>query len=158
MIGDLPPPCRAHTATLADRRIFVFGGGEGPSYYNSLYILDTQTYKWTCVQPPDPLPLPRRAHAAVLYKTRLIIFGGGNGVKALNDVWSLDTSAPVEKMRWEQLKTHGPKPGPRGYHTANLVGNIMIVIGGSDGRDCFDDIWVLNMGASKKPTQSLVLS
>lgn len=148
MTGDLPPPCRAHTATLVDRRIFIFGGGEGPSYYNSLYILDTVSRKWTHTNPPEPLPLPRRAHTTVLYRNKLYIFGGGNGVKALNDVWSLDTSVPVERMRWELLKTHGEKPGPRGYHTANLVGNIMIVIGGSDGRDCFSDIWVLNLGTT----------
>lgn len=148
MTGDLPPPCRAHTATLVDRRIFIFGGGEGPSYYNSLYIIDTVSRKWTHTNPPEPLPLPRRAHTTVLYRNKLYIFGGGNGVKALNDVWSLDTSVPVERMRWELLKTHGEKPGPRGYHTANLVGNIMIVIGGSDGRDCFSDIWVLNLGAT----------
>jgi Rab9 effector protein with kelch motifs len=96
--------------------------------------------------PPAPMPLPRRAHTAVLYKHKLYIFGGGNGVKALNDVWSLDTSVPVEKMRWEKVLTIGSRPGPRGYHTANLVGNIMIVVGGSDGRDCFADIWVLNLG------------
>lgn len=63
----------------------------------------------------------------------------------MNDVWSLDTSVSVEKMRWEKVVTVGARPGPRGYHTANLVGNIMIVVGGSDGRDCFADIWVLNL-------------
>ena len=45
-----------------------------------------------------------------------------------------------------QVLTIGSRPGPRGYHTANLVGNIMIVVGGSDGRECFSDIWVLNLG------------
>ena len=29
VVGDLPPKCRAHTATLVDRKIVVFGGGEG---------------------------------------------------------------------------------------------------------------------------------
>jgi Rab9 effector protein with kelch motifs len=96
--------------------------------------------------PTPPLPLPRRAHTAVLYRSKLYIFGGGNGVRALNDVWCLDTSVAVEKMRWEQVKTSGPRPGPRGYHTANLVANNMIVVGGSDGRECFSDIWVLNLG------------
>ncbi|PVG00663.1 hypothetical protein CPB86DRAFT_871738 [Serendipita vermifera] len=219
LTGDIPPPCRAHTATLVDgKRIFIFGGGEGPTYYNSLYILDTQARKFTWVPcgqkpgtapegstatndssanpqsgapasststpssinrplpsstgggntnatsspqsgpaaslssvpttpntTPSPVPLARRAHTAVLYKHKLYIFGGGNGVKALNDVWCIDTSVSVEKMRWEQVKTNGPRPGPRGYHTANLVGNHMIVVGGSDGRDCFSDIWVLNL-------------
>jgi hypothetical protein len=56
LTGDIPPPCRAHTATLIDRRIFIFGGGEGPTYYNSLYILDTVSKKFTsvpCGQKPN---------------------------------------------------------------------------------------------------------
>lgn len=41
MVGENPPHCRAHTATLVDRKLIVFGGGEGSVYYNQLYILDT---------------------------------------------------------------------------------------------------------------------
>lgn len=67
-------------------------------------------------------------------------------MEALNDVWTLDVGGPVEKFRWEQLETRGRKPTPRGYHTANLVGNVMVVVGGSDGRECFSDIWCLNLG------------
>ena len=65
---------------------------------------------------------------------------------ALNDVWTLDVGVPVERMRWEQIETKGKKPTPRGYHTANLIGNVMVVVGGSDGRECFSDIWCLNLG------------
>lgn len=39
--GDIPPPLRAHSAIAFDKRIFIFGGGEGPSYYNDLYYFDT---------------------------------------------------------------------------------------------------------------------
>lgn len=50
-------------------------------------------------------------------------------------------------MKWEQIETKGiKKPGPRGYHTANLIGNIMVVIGGSDGKDSFDELWTLDLG------------
>ncbi|KAH9948085.1 galactose oxidase [Amylocystis lapponica] len=147
MLGEIPPPCRAHTATLVDRRIVVFGGGEGPVYYNELYILDTVTRRWSHpVFPEDtPIPPPRRAHTAVFYKNKVWIFGGGNGAEALNDVWTLDMSVPQDKLRWEQLETRGKKPTARGYHTANLVGNVMVIVGGSDGRECFSDIWCLNL-------------
>ncbi|KZT69462.1 galactose oxidase [Daedalea quercina L-15889] len=147
MLGDIPPPCRAHTATLVDRRIVVFGGGEGPAYYNDVYVLDTVSRRWTHkVFPEDaPLPPPRRAHTAVLYKGKVWVFGGGNGMEALNDLWTLDCSGPTERMRWEQVETRGRKPMPRGYHTANLVGNVMVVVGGSDGRECFSDIWCLSL-------------
>lgn len=40
--GSIPPPCRAHSSTLVDnKRLYVFGGGDGPQYFNELYMLDT---------------------------------------------------------------------------------------------------------------------
>jgi hypothetical protein len=49
--------------------------------------------------------------------------------------------------KWELVETKGvKKPGPRGYHTANLIGNVMVVIGGSDGKDSFDELWTLDLG------------
>lgn len=92
------------------------------------------------------MPLPRRAHTAVLFKDTIYIFGGGNGHRALNDVWALDVSVGIDKLQWKLIPTHGTKPGARGYHTANLVGEVMIVLGGSDGRECFADVWVLDLG------------
>lgn len=147
-IGDIPPPCRAHTATLVDRRLVVFGGGEGPVYRNDVYVLDTLTRCWTKAEFPEDTaqPPPRRAHTAVLYKNKVWVFGGGNGSQALNDLWTLDVSVPVERMRWTQQATKGKAPVARGYHTANLVGNVMVIMGGSDGTECFSDVWSLNLG------------
>ena len=39
--GDVPSGRRAHTATTVEDRIFLFGGGDGPNYFDELYILDT---------------------------------------------------------------------------------------------------------------------
>lgn len=152
--GDIPKPCRAHTATLVDRKIYVFGGGEGGEYYNDVYVLDTATRRWYHPLSSDvpeserttPYPPPRRAHTSVLYKNKLWIFGGGNGNNALNDVWTLDLSGGLDRLRWEEVVTHGEKPSSRGYHTANLIGNVMVLVGGSDGQQCFSDIWCLNLG------------
>ncbi|OSD03716.1 galactose oxidase [Trametes coccinea BRFM310] len=151
--GKVPKPCRAHTATLVDRKLFVFGGGEGPDYYNDVYVLDTATREWHHPLSGDtpeaertcPFPPPRRAHTSVLYKNKLWIFGGGNGTHALNDVWTLDLSGGLDRLRWEEVSTHGKKPSARGYHTANLIDNVMVVVGGSDGQQCFSDIWCLNL-------------
>ncbi|KAF7345077.1 hypothetical protein MVEN_01671200 [Mycena venus] len=143
-VGETPPPSRAHTATLVDRKIVVYGGGQGSTYYDSIYVLDTVTRRWSRPAVSGPKPPPRRAHTGVLYHGKIYMFGGGNGMTALNDVWTLDVSN-VAKMRWEELQTSGRKPSHRGYHTANLIGNVMIVVGGSDGKDCFNDIWCLNL-------------
>ncbi|KAJ7737879.1 galactose oxidase [Mycena maculata] len=143
-VGDVPPPSRAHTATLVDRKLVIYGGGQGSTYYDSVYVLDTVTRRWSRPSVAGPTPPPRRAHTGVLYHGKIYMFGGGNGMTALNDVWTLDVSN-MSKMRWEELQTVGRKPSHRGYHTANLIGNIMIVVGGSDGKDCFNDIWCLNL-------------
>ncbi|KAJ7353683.1 galactose oxidase [Mycena albidolilacea] len=143
-VGETPPPSRAHTATLVDRKIVVYGGGQGSTYYDSIYVLDTVTRRWSRPAVAGVKPPPRRAHTGVLYHGKIYMFGGGNGMTALNDVWTLDVTN-VAKMRWEELQTTGRKPSHRGYHTANLIGNVMIVVGGSDGKDCFNDIWCLNL-------------
>jgi len=86
----------------------------------------------------------------VLYQNKIWVSGSdGNGLQVLNDVWTLDVGpSSVDRMRWEQVAVVGHKrPSSRGYHTANLVQNVMIVIGGSNGRGCFQDIWCFNLGA-----------
>ncbi|PFH50368.1 hypothetical protein AMATHDRAFT_61181 [Amanita thiersii Skay4041] len=155
--GEAPPPCRAHTCTLVDRKLVIFGGGLGPTYYDFIYILDTITRRWSKPQLAGganaPRPVPRRAHTAVLYLGMIWIFGGGNGMQALNDLWTLDVNSCTGpssgsgsgKLRWQELQTKGGKPCPRGYHTANLIGNTMVVAGGSDGSNYFTDIWLLNL-------------
>jgi hypothetical protein len=75
---------------------------------------------------------------------------GGNGSVALNDVWAMDITVPFDKLRWQHIRPRegSALPPPRGYHTSNLVGNVMVIIGGSDGRDTYDDIWVMDLGTS----------
>ncbi|THV02672.1 galactose oxidase [Dendrothele bispora CBS 962.96] len=148
-VGDIPSPSRAHTATLVDRKIYIFGGGQSANYSSNVYVLDTTTRRWTRPEIQGEIPAPRRAHTAVYYAGKIWVFGGGNGMMALNDVWALN----VAKMEWEKIKPRGMLdrfgrevlPSPRGYHTANLVGNMMIVVGGSDGKDCFAEVWLLNL-------------
>lgn len=156
-VGDIPPPCRAHTATLVDnKKIVVYGGGLGSTYHDTVYILDVPTRRWT--QPAildGPRPAERRAHTAGYYDSKLWIFGGGNGMRALDDVWTLSLGpnqngieGPDRKrgLKWEEQMTIGRKPSRRGYHTSSFVGNKMVVVGGSDGKECFTDIWILNLG------------
>lgn len=90
------------------------------------------------------IPPPRRAHTTVLYQNYLVVFGGGNGQAALNDVWALDISDST-RLTWQEWTTKGDIPQKKGYHTANLVGDKMLIFGGSDGHASFADIHVLNL-------------
>ena len=152
VVGDIPMPLRAMTCTAVGKKLVVFGGGDGPAYYNDVYVLDTVNFRWTRPRiVGDKLPSKRRAHTACLYKNGIYIFGGGDGVRALNDVWRLDVS-DMNKMSWKLIsapdKAAGAKdyrPKARGYHTANMVGSKLIIFGGSDGGECFDDVWVYDV-------------
>ncbi|KAK0762252.1 hypothetical protein N5P37_005057 [Trichoderma harzianum] len=153
MTGDIPMPLRAMTCTAVGKKLVVFGGGDGPAYYNDVYVLDTVNFRWSKPRiVGDKLPSKRRAHTACLYKNGIYIFGGGDGVRALNDIWRLDVS-DTTKMSWRLISSaEKPVPGSRdrrpkarGYHTANMVGSKLIIFGGSDGGECFDDVWIYDV-------------
>ncbi|KAI1282940.1 galactose oxidase [Xylaria sp. FL0933] len=170
VIGDVPIPLRAMTCTAVGKKLVIFGGGDGPAYYNDVYVLDTMNFRWH--KPRiigEQVPSARRAHTACLYKNGIYVFGGGDGVRALNDIWRLDVS-DMSKMSWRLVS--GPdknagggangsdvgvgvtKPKARGYHTANMVGSKLIIYGGSDGGECFNDVWVYDVDAQIwKPVQ-----
>lgn len=68
-------------------------------------------------------------------------------MRALNDVWRLDVSDLV-KLSWKLISPSASRverPTARGYHTANMVGSKLIIYGGSDGDDCFKDVWVFDV-------------
>jgi N-acetylneuraminic acid mutarotase len=167
--GQKPPPLRAMTATAVKNKIVIFGGGDGPTYYNDVYVYDTCTGKYSKPVITGEIPCKRRAHTACFYKNGIYVFGGGDGVRALNDVWRLDV-ADTNKMSWKMISAPSPpppkagnlpasltptipergqqgqlKPQARGYHTANMVGNNLIIFGGSDGDECFKDVWVFDV-------------
>jgi len=156
-VGDVPVPLRAMTCTAVGKKLVIFGGGDGPAYYNDVYVLDTVNYRWS--RPRilgDRAPSKRRAHTACLYKNGIYVFGGGDGIRALNDIWRLDVS-DVNKMSWKLISEPSPNgrspatgakemvPKARGYHTANMVGSKLIIYGGSDGGECFNDVWVYDV-------------
>ncbi|BEI82567.1 hypothetical protein CcaverHIS002_0304350 [Cutaneotrichosporon cavernicola] len=145
--GQALPPLRAHTTTLVGDQLYIFGGGDGPTYSNDVWVFDTITHRFSkphISTPKANLPPPRRAHTTVLYRHFLVVFGGGNGQAALNDVWALDVSDP-SRLTWHEWRTRGDVPQKKGYHTANLIGDKMIVFGGSDGHASFADVHVLNL-------------
>ncbi|KAJ2803424.1 hypothetical protein H4S07_004460 [Coemansia furcata] len=144
--GDEVPPCRAHTATAVGSRLFVFGGGDGTQYFADLYVLDTKSCVWTKARPAGVAPSPRRTHTCFHYNGYVYLFGGGDGHKALNDLWRVRAEPTAQgTFEWEEVETTGGRPFPRGYHTSTLVGNQVVVFGGSDGQECFGDTSLLNL-------------
>lgn len=118
--GNPPKGLRGHTASLIGNKLYLFGGYDGrgksvkkiiPS--NDLYVLNTDTMRWSHPSEIEKSPVGRQRHTACVIGTKqLLIFGGFDGWKWLNDIWVLDigkmevneitheaTNALIENMR-----------------------------------------------------------
>jgi N-acetylneuraminic acid mutarotase len=109
-----------------------------------LKSLSPESLTWSIPTISGESPSARRAHSTFVWNDKLYVFGGGDGTHALSDLFALDLMDP-SNLRWQNLSPGGPVPVPRGYHTANLVGDKLVVFGGSDGHDCFSDVHVCDL-------------
>jgi len=153
------PQRNAHTATHASGKIYVFGGWNSSAYFNDLWSFDTtQLYlnnasvSWVQITPAGRLPPARNGHTAVVYSGSLYIFGGfshnvangpwvgcrqpGDNCVYYNDIWKYDGSV------WTQIITGGDLPVGRWGHSADVLGNRMLIFGGNTpiGK-VVNDIW-----------------
>ena len=87
----------------------------------------------------------------------MFIFGGKGAIGESNALYcfnigscwffveEIPNNSSVQKV-WHQVQTFGPQPPARYGHTATLVGNNMVVIGGRAGQTAFfNDVWVLDL-------------
>jgi len=114
-------------------------------------VLDVNSSRWIKPKISGTPPPARYGHTAVLAGSRIIIFGGKGQKTIFRDLHALD---PVT-MTWYQGPEGGGAPSARFDHSSNLVGGTkMIVFGGWNGNDFFNDVFVLDLEimAWSKPT------
>ncbi|KAA1083240.1 hypothetical protein PGTUg99_017431 [Puccinia graminis f. sp. tritici] len=138
----IPPPCRAHSATHLDGRIFIFGGGDGPNYFDVLYYLDTKNLMW--IQVEVECPIARLAHTSTQVGSYLFVIGGHDGEDYTSEVKLFN----LVTLQWEPRIVRGQLPPRIGYHTATLHDSRLIIIGGFDGRHVYDQVWCLELASS----------
>ncbi|KAK3764256.1 hypothetical protein RRG08_033338, partial [Elysia crispata] len=101
-------------------------------WFNDLFVLDTETLKWS--QPMQMnlgVPTQRAAHGMCAIGRDLVIFGGRDIEDRQNDLHIFN----VDSRKWQtDMKIEGPLPGPRSFHTLTTVGNKAVLFGGR-GRD-----------------------
>ncbi|KAG7377477.1 hypothetical protein PHYPSEUDO_011605 [Phytophthora pseudosyringae] len=141
--GRAPAGRNGHTATLAERKLFILGGwlGSGPLASADLHVLHLETLTWE--QPALAAALgPCNMHTAdyVARLRSILVFRGGDGREYLNDLHALQ----IDAMTWATVRTRGRAPAPRANHSSALVGDDLLVFGGWDGRQRLNDIHVLD--------------
>lgn len=137
-----PSPRGAHSGSVVDEVLYVFGGYGGTGYarrdFNDVYALDLEEWQWQRIAPKGRPPAPRAAHSAAVMGTRIIVMGGWSAHAQFNDVYLFDTEA----ASWEALQLEDPTGDsglslPRWSHSACGVEAIphwkMFVFGGCTG-------------------------
>lgn len=117
-------------------------------WFDDFYIFNTENNTWS--QPMHmnlALPSARAAMTMCAHGRDIIIFGGRDCEKRKNDVhiYNIDT------RKWKKLDDlSGRLPGCRSYHSATILGNRMIVMGGrSDSESHFGDVHVLDLSTGQ---------
>ncbi|KAK9537312.1 hypothetical protein VZT92_004941 [Zoarces viviparus] len=138
--GDAPAPRWRHTAASVSHKgksfLFVFGGkNESEAALGDAYFLCLDQQHWTEIPLEGAAPEARHSHSACWYRGGVVVFGGldRRGVP-LGDTAVL---RPTDGgFSWERIELQ-PPPVPRYSHSAHVIGEKLVVVGGvwlhSDG-------------------------
>lgn len=161
-----PPPLARHTLTVVDEyQLYLFGGNFENGSFSSLMfrinIMEGCLAQWERVRPLGGLETKRRlaGHSAVFHsESRSIIVYGGLHVDMarVSKLSSYIHVFNIDRRYWSDI--HYPKPQSpyvpieRAFHSANIIGNYMVVFGGYSHdhgieERCYDDrIYFYHLG------------
>lgn len=143
-------PCKrwGHSVILFENQMFLFGGSgnnNNARNWETIYILNCDTYDWEKVCPNDALgtntPEPRDSHACVRIGNNMYIFGGSNGENPLNDMFAFN----LVSKTWNKIDTTGETPSPReGHSGVALHDRYFFIFGGWDGKNIFQNCYLFD--------------
>ncbi|XP_067021232.1 tRNA wybutosine-synthesizing protein 4-like [Acropora muricata] len=132
--GDIPEPRWRHTASCVvlpdgSENILVFGGRSSTQVaLGDCYLLHIKSQTWRKVFVGGDTAVPRHSHTACVWKDKVILAGGLDAnLRALNIIQILDTQ--VSPMMLQTLNID-PQLMPRYSHTAHVVDDKLILVGG----------------------------
>jgi len=153
------PTRSQHTAVTLGGSLLLFGG-IGTQYYNQIYQYDTTLLfnggkgtGWALLSTNGAIPAARAGHSAATYGGSMYVFGGfsynmaaGPGQNCsnpsyqctwYNDLWAFS----LETMTWTKISPQGTLPMPRYGHSADVLGDRMLVFAGNSNNQLLNDLW-----------------
>mmetsp|Transcript_4301 Transcript_4301/g.8728 ORF Transcript_4301/g.8728 Transcript_4301/m.8728 type:complete len:188 (-) Transcript_4301:13-576(-) len=103
-------------------------------------------YLWTAAPEWSVGPSGRKGMTATTIDGSVYTFGGcAPEGGCFNDVFVLDGAS----FEWRQPALKGTPPSARGGHSAVLVNSDILIFGGTDGKEAFNDVWKLDVLAGR---------
>ena len=133
VLSDEKPGCRENNGVVIgdSSRMYLFGGYNGSSWLNDLWMFDIDTQRWKCIQESsDDLseelslalgqlerqraqavggPSRRFGYVSVVHQNNFILFGGFDGSRWLNDMFEFD----LQTNTWKTVQAKGNLPSVR---------------------------------------------
>ncbi|KDQ56133.1 hypothetical protein JAAARDRAFT_321646 [Jaapia argillacea MUCL 33604] len=151
--GDIPSARFDCGVAYSEGKFILWGGHTGTNrdsrIINELddrvYILDTVRGTWTSSQHRSKYPSQptgRWGHSATMVGRKFTVFGGQFLHQLLDHLWVLD----MESGSWDLVKPRPgfPKPAARLGHSCVAQSDEIFIFGGTNGRQCFKDLWKFN--------------
>jgi N-acetylneuraminic acid mutarotase len=141
------PAARDSQAVAYDpdsKSAILFGGWSTTKEFADTWAYDPVLNTWSELVPSGESPTARASHQMVYDPTveKTVLFGGGRSTAVFNDTWSYDFAS----NSWTQVDLTGDAPAARtGYALAYCPAEREVLLfGGSNGIDFYDDLWALN--------------
>ncbi len=118
-----------------------FQGDDQFIYLNETWLFDSGEALWHRVVCSGALPGPRYGHTAHIIGSRMFIFGGkGPNGTFYKDVYFLD----LVEWVWVPVNAISNTPPARFFHASEIVGRKIVIHGGWNGGEVFNDLWIFN--------------
>ncbi|XP_022090315.1 F-box only protein 42-like isoform X2 [Acanthaster planci] len=146
-----------HSACFVDGIMYMFGGmipatanTHSGTCFCDLQMLDLRDRTWTRLLATGQYPSPKAGASMVHHSGSLILYGGWappvpnpphQPPIVFNDLHMYD----ITRNHWRAVVT-SVSPPPLANHRASLLGDLMIIFGGSSGsRKKENDVWVFSL-------------
>ena len=138
-------PRHHHAACLINDTLLIHGGIDiKDTYCSSICLLKlSNPDKWNTIETTSNSPGEIAYHSIQAVVKDVYCFGGRNKDYISDKLHVLN----LNKKQWKQPKVNGRQPLARFGHTMNYLPTkgILVVFGGRDNNDCFNDVWILSL-------------
>jgi len=142
-VGDVYTPRTGHAVVNEDGVFYLFGGTDGAARQSDVHAYNLETNLWQEIRAGGRAPPARSGAQAAVWNGAVWFFGGYTKKDGdyFNDVYKYDIATSM----WGSVHTLGEAPQKRTDHSVVLFRDSLLVFGGFDGHNRFNDLRELHL-------------
>jgi len=141
--GDVYTARTGHAVVNQDGVFYLFGGTDGAARQSDVHGYNADTNLWQEIKSNGRPPPARSGAQAIAWQGGVYFFGGYTKKDGdyFNDVYKYD----IASRAWATVHTLGESPQRRTDHSVCLFRDSLLVFGGFDGHNRFNDLRELHL-------------